>query len=422
MWRVGLDAVGAQRVLGGALGDPPVRRRPRDDDVVALADVERAEHRLDPRPAALDVDALVADPVAVPRARRAGHGIRDAHVAVAEHEPASGDDVGPLDVLGVEQVVQPEVPRHQRVVRRRRQVADRPLAGSRRWSRGCCGGRAARSPRRSPPPPSAPRSRAPRTAGRGRAAGAGCAAWAGCCPAAGSAPLVHLFVVRPDSRVDVARHVQPGPSGGRIRPGATLVACRHDIAVGSRCALACGPGPVCRTDRRRGGLPARPGPAARGGARAPPPPHERVCRPGRPAARPRLQRGRGARSPAARRRPAAHRPHRPARHPTAHGHRRRAPAAREPPGRGRRGGARLDAGVARPRPARRDWRRAAGAGGAARPGPGARPRRHRRRGRRRRPRASRSSAPAPPPPGTGRTSRSSRPSSSARRSAACPSS
>ena len=123
-----LDADGAQRVLGRALRDPAVRRGPRDDDVVALADLERAEHRLDPRPAALDVDALVADAVAVPRARGAGDGVRQAHVTVAEQQPAAGDDVGVLDDLRGEQVVRLQVPRQQRVVGGRAEVADAPLA------------------------------------------------------------------------------------------------------------------------------------------------------------------------------------------------------------------------------------------------------------------------------------------------------
>ena len=124
---VGLDAVGPQRVLGGALRDPPVRRRPRDDDVVALGDVEGAEHGLHACPPTLDVHALVAHPVAVPGTRGAGDGIRDAHVPVAEHQATARDDVGVLHVLGLEQVVQPQVPRDQRVVGRRGEVPDGPL-------------------------------------------------------------------------------------------------------------------------------------------------------------------------------------------------------------------------------------------------------------------------------------------------------
>ena len=125
---VGLDADGAQRVLGRALRDPAVGRGPRDDDVVALADLERAEDGLDPGPAALDVDALVADAVAVPRARGAGHGIRQPHVAVAEQQPPAGDHVGVLDDLRGEQVVRREVARQQRVVGGGAQVADAPVA------------------------------------------------------------------------------------------------------------------------------------------------------------------------------------------------------------------------------------------------------------------------------------------------------
>ena len=83
--RVGLDAVDPQR-LALATGQPAVRRRARDDDVVAGPDVEGAEDRLDPRGAPLDEQALVADPVAVQGRRRAGDDVRDADVAVAEHE------------------------------------------------------------------------------------------------------------------------------------------------------------------------------------------------------------------------------------------------------------------------------------------------------------------------------------------------
>ena len=132
---VRLDAVRPQRLVAGDLGEPPVRRRPRDDDVVALADVEGAEDRLDAGSAALDVDALVADPVAVPGARRARDGIRDAHVTVAEDESATGDDVGALDRGGVEEVMELEVPGRQRMVRRRRLVRDPPHGGADRRRR-----------------------------------------------------------------------------------------------------------------------------------------------------------------------------------------------------------------------------------------------------------------------------------------------
>ncbi len=127
--RVGLDRIRAQGIPRGPARNPPVRRRPRDHDVVARTDVERAEHRLDPRPAPLHEDALVADPVAVPGTRERRHRIRDAHVAVAEDEPPSGHRVGPSHRGRVEEVVQAQVPRDQRMVRRGRQVADRPRAG-----------------------------------------------------------------------------------------------------------------------------------------------------------------------------------------------------------------------------------------------------------------------------------------------------
>ncbi len=126
--RVGLDRIRPQRVARRSPRHPPVRRRPRDDDVVTRADVERAEHRLDPPPPALDEHALVADPVAIPRRRQRRHRVRDAHVAVPEHQPSTGDGVGAPHRRRVEQVVQPQMPRDQRVVRRRRQVTDLPFA------------------------------------------------------------------------------------------------------------------------------------------------------------------------------------------------------------------------------------------------------------------------------------------------------
>ena len=63
--RVGLDHVAAQRLVAG--GQPAVRRGAGEEHVVALAGRERAEHRLDGGGAGLDVDALVADRVAVQR-------------------------------------------------------------------------------------------------------------------------------------------------------------------------------------------------------------------------------------------------------------------------------------------------------------------------------------------------------------------
>ncbi len=103
-----------------------MRRRARDDDVVALGDIEGAEDRLDVSRAALDVDTFVAHGVAVPRAGAGSDGVGDPHVAVAEDEPAARDDVGVLHRRVVEQVVQLEVPGCQGMVRRRRLVADLP--------------------------------------------------------------------------------------------------------------------------------------------------------------------------------------------------------------------------------------------------------------------------------------------------------
>ena len=331
-----LDAVDPQRLLGRALRDPAVRRRPRDDEVVALGHVERAEDRLDPRPPALDVDALVADPVAVPRAGSPGHGVRDAHVAVAEDEATAGDDVGVLHVLGVEQVVQLEVPRHQRVVGRRRQVADRPTRARRRRSRGCCGGRAARSRRRSPPPPSAPRSRA-RPACRGRpAGGAGCAAWAGCCPSPVVRHQVHLG--RGLASVGPSVHDRP--------PSDTASSLhRHDHAVGCRRRPPGRAGAVRRPRRRRRRLPAGQRPLAEAVRAAPRPPREPVCRVRRVRCSSPPRR-RSTSRPARRRQPLASgvigRPGTPAAEVAdAVG-----AAAPDPRRRGRRGRARLDAGLA----------------------------------------------------------------------------
>ena len=70
-----------------------MRRRARDHDVVALRHVEGPEDRLDPGAAALEVDALVADPVAIVGTRGVGHDVEQADVGIAEDEPPTRDDV-----------------------------------------------------------------------------------------------------------------------------------------------------------------------------------------------------------------------------------------------------------------------------------------------------------------------------------------
>ena len=127
--RVGLDRIRAQGIPRRSSWDPSMRGGPRDDHVVARAHVERSEHRLHPSPTPLHVHALVTDPVAVPGRDQGRHRVRDAHVAVPEDQPASGDGVAPSHRRRVEEVVQAQVARDQRMVRGRRQVADRPLAG-----------------------------------------------------------------------------------------------------------------------------------------------------------------------------------------------------------------------------------------------------------------------------------------------------
>ena len=126
-WRdvgVGLDHVSAQRLV--ALGHPAMGGGAGQDHVVTLADRQRTEHRLDGRGPGLDVDALVADRIAVERAGLAGSDVGDADVAVAEHEAPAGDEVGALPLLAREQVVQPQVPGQQRPVLGQRLVGRLP--------------------------------------------------------------------------------------------------------------------------------------------------------------------------------------------------------------------------------------------------------------------------------------------------------
>ena len=116
--RVGLDHIGAQRFVAGR--QPAVRRRPRHYDVVATADVEGSEYRLNRGRAVFDVHALVAHGVAVQRRRLRRNRVRDADIGIAQHQPATGDRVGSFVVIADEQVVQPQVPWDERAVRGRR--------------------------------------------------------------------------------------------------------------------------------------------------------------------------------------------------------------------------------------------------------------------------------------------------------------
>jgi hypothetical protein len=93
------DAVGARR---------------RDDEVVAVADLEAAVDRVDGRGAAVDVEQLVAGRVAVQRAGRGRGDEADGDVVVAEQPPPVGDRVGVPAEL---QVLRLERPRLERVVR-----------------------------------------------------------------------------------------------------------------------------------------------------------------------------------------------------------------------------------------------------------------------------------------------------------------
>lgn len=121
---VRLDCVRAQRFR--SLRHPAVGGRHRDQDVVARAGVQGAEHGLDDRLAGLDVHHLVAERVAVQRRLLGGHHVRQAHVGVAQDQPAAGHDVRfRPDLLG-EEVVQLQVPRLERVVRSGGLVAQLP--------------------------------------------------------------------------------------------------------------------------------------------------------------------------------------------------------------------------------------------------------------------------------------------------------
>lgn len=109
--RVGLDRVDAY----GPVRDDPVRGRPRDEHIVAVADLKVTEDRLHAGPAVLDVETLVADRVAVVRADRVGHHIRQPYVVVAQQQSAAGDRVDARRAVG-EQLVRGEVAGDQGVI------------------------------------------------------------------------------------------------------------------------------------------------------------------------------------------------------------------------------------------------------------------------------------------------------------------
>ncbi len=121
---VRLDHVEAQRLA--RVGHPAVRGGAGEQHVVTLPGGERAEDRLDGRAAGFDVDALVADRVAVQRRRPARDHVADAHVVVAEHQPATEHRVGGLDVHVLEQLGQAQVQRQQGLVRNGLLVREHP--------------------------------------------------------------------------------------------------------------------------------------------------------------------------------------------------------------------------------------------------------------------------------------------------------
>jgi hypothetical protein len=96
--------------------DPAVGGRRRHDDVVAGADLQTAEHRVEAGVAVLDVDQLVADGVAVQRAVAARVDPGHLDVVVGEQHPTTRDsvDIGAeVDRRGA------DVPRCERHVGRR---------------------------------------------------------------------------------------------------------------------------------------------------------------------------------------------------------------------------------------------------------------------------------------------------------------
>lgn len=69
-------------------------RRARDDDIVPATHIKGPEDRLDLGTAALDIDALVTDRIAIERTWRVGPDIRDPDIPIAEDQPATGDGIG----------------------------------------------------------------------------------------------------------------------------------------------------------------------------------------------------------------------------------------------------------------------------------------------------------------------------------------
>ncbi len=103
--------------------------RHRNENVIALLRLERAEHGFDGGGAGFDVDHLVADRVAVQRRLLAGNHVGDADVRVAEDQPASGDHIGVGPDRLREQVVQLQVTRLERMIGSRALVGQLPHGG-----------------------------------------------------------------------------------------------------------------------------------------------------------------------------------------------------------------------------------------------------------------------------------------------------
>ena len=175
---VRLDRVEPGDLAVDVAGDPAMGGGTRDHDVVTGAVGQHSEGGLHGAGAVLDVHALVAHGVAVVGARTVGDGVADPDVAVAQHQPPAGDRVATHG-----HVMELEVPRLERVVRCGPEVGQLPHLAVDDRRRDALRGRAARSRRRTPPPPSAPRSGA-RPARRGKPC-VGCAGWR---PRIGSKP------------------------------------------------------------------------------------------------------------------------------------------------------------------------------------------------------------------------------------------
>ncbi len=124
---VGLDRVQPARLSR----HPAVVGRARDQHVVLGPVGDRPEDRLDRARAGLDVDALVADGVAVERRRRrAGDDVADPDVVVAEHHPPALDGARTVALARRrEEPVQREVARLERVVGRAGLVGQLPDLG-----------------------------------------------------------------------------------------------------------------------------------------------------------------------------------------------------------------------------------------------------------------------------------------------------